>query len=223
MESALLVLAVMLGLVGGTVWYSTQMKKNYLHELEKGLELQKFSMTGSMGEAHVEAVWKGSRVWIDALRTAPAMPSAIHYRMEHRSSFTAEIRPGQGLAEEVAARAKAAGPKEEETFRPWRAKLTDEEQALIAQRSGDDSATAVTAAGTKERFRISSPKRDQVDQYLAQGGRSDEVARIFEQGIDMVQIGFTDVVLVKSPYSPEDMSPRVVEKRLRELKSLKID
>lgn len=222
MESLLLVAVVVLGLGVGTVWYSTQMKKNYLHELEKELELQKFVMTGSMGKAHVEAVWRGIRIWIDALPTGPSLPSAINYRMEQRSSFTAEIRPGQGLVEEVAAKAKPV-KQEEETIRPWRVKLTDEEQAVIDQRRGDPTVTTTTPSGPKERFRITSPKPDEVSRYLAQGKRSEEIARMFEEGISLITVGFTDVMVTKSPYGAVDMSPKNVEKRLRELKALRIE
>lgn len=220
MESVLLVLVLGLGLAGGAVWYSTQMKKNYLHELEKELELQKFVMTGSMGKAHVEAVWRGTRIWIDALPSGPGMPSSINYRMEHRSNFTAEIRPGQGLADEVAAKTVV---KEEEVFRPWRVKLTDEEQQVINERRGDPNVTTATPAGPKERFRITSPKPEQVTTYLGHSTRSNDIAKMFEEGVVMVQVGFTDVVISKSPYGSADMTPKVVEKRLRELKALKVE
>lgn len=217
MEVVILAVVMLAGLGVFSVWYSTQMKKNYLHELEKELELQKFSLTGSMGGATVEATWKGSRIWIEALPSGPNLPSCIQYKMEHRSTFTAEIRPGAGLQEEISAKPEA---REEETLRPWRAKLTEEEQALIAQRRGD--LTAVDT-GPKERFRVSSPKPNEVSQYLAQGSRNADIADAFKSGVSMVQVGFTDVVLVKSPYNANDMTPKVVENYLRLLKGLRVE
>jgi len=166
----------------------------------------------------VTGVWRGTRIWVEALPSGPSLPSAIHYRMEHRSSFTADIRPGAGLAEEIRSRTKSA-TQEEDTARPWRARLTEEEQAIIDQRRGVVSGEAVP----KERFRVSSPKADQVGQYLAQGTRAQDIATLFAEGVAMVQVGFTEVALVKSPYGAVDMTPKVVESRLRLLKSLRVE
>ncbi len=218
MEMHLTILAVLLGVAGASVWYSTQMKKNYLFELERGLDLQRFELTGGLGKATVTGVWRGNRIWVEALPSGPSLPSAIHYRMEHRSSFTADIRPGAGLAEEIRLRSQAK-VQEDETLRPWRARLTEEEQAIIDQRRGG----AREESAPKERFRVSSPKPDQVTQYLAQDTRSQDIAALFAEGVAMVQVGFTEVVLVKSPYGAADMTPKVVESRLRLLKSLRVE
>ena len=217
----LTILAVLLGVAGASVWYSTQMKKNYLHELEKGLELQKFEMSGSMGKALVQGVWKGQRIGVEALPSGPGMPSAIHYKMEHRSSFTAEIRPGSALLEEMSAAGKTQAKEEEETFRPWRARLTDEEQAVLAQRHGEPAAKL--EEGPRERLRISSPKPDLVNQHLAQGSRHADLVRLFKEGFILVQVDYAEVVLVKSPYDARDMGPKIVESRFRTLKTLLVD
>ncbi len=220
MGTSLIVLAVVATFAAASVWYSTQMKKNYLCELEKEVEIQKFRLTGGLGSATVEGVWRGLRIWIEALPSGPAMPSAIHYKMEHRSTFTADIRPGAGLEEEMRGKAHP-GPKEEsDTARPWRARLTEEEQAIIDQRRGG---ATVVQEGPKERLKISSPKPDQVTQYLAQGTRNDDVVRLFKQGFVLAQIGFTEVVLVKSPYAALDMTPKVVEARLKMLRSMLVE
>jgi len=218
LEIHLTVLAVLLGVAAASVWYSTQMKKNYLFELEQGLDLQRFELTGGLGKATVSGVWRGTRIWVEALPSGPSLPSAIHYRMEHRSSFTADIRPGAGLAEEIRNRARPKA-EEDDTARPWRARLTEEEQAIIDQRRGVVSGEAVP----KERFRVSSPKADQVGQYLAQGTRAQDIAALFAEGIAMVSVGFTEVALVKSPYAAVDMTPKVVESRLRLLRTLRVE
>ncbi len=220
MSTSLVVMAVVAGVGAASVWYSTQMKKNYLCELEREVDIQKFNLAGGMGSATVEGVWKGMRIWIEALPSGPAMPSAIHYKMEHRSSFTADIRPGAGLVEDMRGKTKSTSQEDGETLRPWRARLTEEEQAIIDQRHG---VGPVVAEGPKERLRISSPKPDQVSQYLGQGSRNEDVTNLFKQGFTLVQIGFTDVVMVKSPYGAVDMTPKVVESRLKTLRSLLVE
>ncbi len=220
MSTSLAVMALVAGVGAASVWYSTQMKKNYLCELEKEVDIQKFIMSGGLGSATVEGVWRSARIWIEALPSGPALPSAIHYKMEHRSSFTADIRPGAGLEEEM--KSKVRGPVQEDgdSARPWRARLTEEEQAIIDQRHG---VAPVVQEGPKERLRISSPKPDQVSQYLAQGTRNQDVTNLFKQGFTLVQIGFTEVVMVKSPYGAVDMTPKVVESRLKTLRSLLVE
>jgi len=217
-EMHLVIVAVLLGIAGVSVWYSTQMKKANLCELEHGLDLQRFELTGGLGKATVTGVWRGTRIWVEALPSGPSLPSAIHYRMEHRSGFTADIRPGAGLAEEFRSRARSA-TKEEDTARPWRARLTEEEQAIIDQRRGATAGEAVP----KERFRVSSPKADLVGQYLAEGTRAQDIADLFAEGIAMVSVGYTEVALVKSPYGAVDMTPKVVESRLKCLKGLRVE
>ncbi|MGI5844781.1 MAG: hypothetical protein ACOX9B_11450 [Candidatus Xenobium sp.] len=219
MEMHLIILALLFGGAGFSVWYSTQMKKANLCELERKLDLQRFELTGGLGKATAAGVWKGTRIWVEALPSGPSLPSAIHYRMEHRSNFTADIRPGPGLAEEVRNRASPATQEEKDTARPWRARLTEEEQAIIDQRRS----AATEEAIPKERFRVSSPKADLVAQYLAEGKRSQDIAELFAEGMTLVSVGFTEVTLVKSPYGAVDMTPKVVESRLKTLRDLRVE
>jgi hypothetical protein len=39
----------------------------------------------------------------------------------------------------------------------------------------------------------------------------------------MVSVGYTEVALVKSPYGAVDMTPKVVESRLKCLKGLRVE
>lgn len=219
MNGLLLVLALGIGVGAVSVWYSSQMKKNYLHDLERNLEIQQFRMTGGMGSAAVEGVWKGCRIGIEALPSGPSLPSAIHYKMEHRSSFTAEIQPGNLLFQELRDQA-APKVKEPETLRPWRARLTEEEQAILDERRGGASEAAQVS---RERLRISSPKPELVNQYLAQGTREQDVTTLFKQGFAKIQVDYGEVVLVKSPYTSVDMTPKVVERCLKSLKGLRVE
>lgn len=210
MDAFLLVLALLGGLGGAAVWYSTQMKKNYLVELEKALPLEEFEMTGSMGKALVEGRWKGRRVSIEAQPSGPGLPSSITYRIQGRSTFTADIKPGEGLAEHLSSR--EGERREEPTFRPWRVQLTAEEEALIKSRAGQEAETP------KERFRVVSPKPEETARLLGQPDRAEAVTSLFSAGVGLVQVGFGEVVAVKSPYTVEDLQPRQVSRVLQGLR-----
>lgn len=195
----------------GCIVMLSQIKKGCLSELEKALNLKDFVMKGFLGEAKLNAVWKDMPFSIEALPQFTIKPSDIKYSVNYNSGYLATITAGAGLQSGGAAKKVS----EEETARPWRAKLTAEEQRIISSRHGSSETEK-----SVDKFNIVSNKPDEVSRFLKNEKRVEAVENLLKSGITAVRIDVDKIVAVKTGYSNSDMAPKQVEKYLTELKKL---
>lgn len=221
MVTVLVITGMLAGLAAAGILYSTQIKKSYLLELEKDLGISQFNLNAGLGKASISGVWKGCRIVIEAHPSGPSLPSCITYRMDQHSSFTAMIQPGQGVADDIKAKEnKDKQEQDEKAVRPWRVKLTKEEQELIDQRRGGTSEEMPLAA--REKLSISSPKPEQLKEYLAKDGHGDLLVDLFNKGVVSVEIDFAEIIMIRTPYTMADLAPKVVEDQLKKLRDLRV-
>lgn len=229
MSSVLFVTLILVGLALAAGFLSSQMKKNWFGELERKLDIADFEVEGFWGRAYCSFVWKGYRVAVEALPVGPGLPSTLTVKMmQANCGFTADIEPGPGLRRNLE---KQAGKqeKEEEAFRPWRARLTEEEKEAIRARGGVPEEGAIQAGewprqpGDEQLFKVVSPNADRATAYLGDPRRREALEALFRDGFGLVQIGFADISAVKSAYKARDMHVPSVEGALLSLRALRPD
>lgn len=219
MDSLIVYGTLIITVVVGLYLFKLQMLKGYMVDIGKDLGMLKYDYKSDLGSAKVVAkgVFKNTQITLDAFLVGPGMPNKLVMSAQHRSTFAAVISPGIGLAiekQEAAAAKKAEETKDD--FKPWRPKLTKEEQQVIDSRrkggTNDDT--------PKEKFHISSIKMDEVNKFLAEGDRSQVIAGLFDKGIQEIRITFTDVAMDKIPYDETDFNAHKLEAYLNDLKKL---
>jgi hypothetical protein len=224
MEAFLVILGIFgaLGVASGFV--ASQIKKGYLLELPEKAGVSDHQVEGMWGRACLTGKWKDRRIQVEALATGPGMPGSVSYRLDARFSFNADIRPGELMLEkmkkpEPKGAQSAASPQE--SFKPWRAKLTAEEEAEIRRRHGEEPQAAPAAKAEPQLFHITSPTPDEVANFLKDPKKTAALEDLFKEGIGAVCIHLGDVTAIKSPYtSKDDLEVSAVEKRLSKLKIL---
>lgn len=187
-------------------------KKGYLSELEKALNLKNFQLGGFLGDAKLKATWKDVPFTIEAKPQFSLKPAPIKYSMEYNFGYIATITPGPGLNRSSAAVKKSG---EEDTARPWRVKLTEEEQKIIDSRRGGAETEA-----TLDKFNVVANQTDGISRFLKDEKHAEAVEALLKAGITSVRIDVDKVEAVKTGYSNSDMMPKQVEKYLTELKKL---
>ncbi|MBQ7567197.1 hypothetical protein IJT17_00150 [bacterium] len=193
----------------------SQTKKGYLSELESALDLKDFKLQGNFGEAKVTALWKDVPFSIVAFPQFTTKPSDISYSMPYRFGFTAKIAAGPGLNADPAAAKKKSDDEEE--LRPWRVRLTAEEQKIIDARRGD---TGEATEMPMDKFTITANRADGVTKFLKNEEHSKAAEELLKAGISEIQINMEEIVAIKHGYDNNDMMPKQVETYLKALKSL---
>lgn len=208
---------IILGIFG-SVGYTMLMKKSYLLELQKPLDIKEFQLNYGFGKVSVVGKWKSVPIEITAEPRMSAEPARVVYTLTQQSPFTALIKPGTGfMTKEAAAQKKKSA--EEDTARPWRVKLTEEEQAVIDKRRSD-TGVGVTTQAPKEKYDITSPKAEDVSKYMAESSVCEALDGLFQAGFASVRIDHLQLVAVKAPYVVSDIAPRAVEQHLKLLRDL---
>ena len=192
---------------------SSQTKKGYLSELEKALGLKDFKMSGFLGDAQLSATWKEIPITIVVRPHLLTKQAPIQYVMNHRFGFAANITAGEGLKNGGAAAAKKT--VEDDTARPWRVKLTEEEQKIIEARRG-----GAEAERELNKFNITASAVDVVSKFMKNAEHAKAVEDLLRAGISEVIIDMDKVIAVKKGYSNNDMTHKQVETFLNGLKEL---
>ena len=187
-------------------------KKGYLSELEKALGLKDFQLGGFLGEAKLSASWKDVPFTIEARPQFSLKPASIKYGMKYNYGFSAVITPGPGLYSKSTAVKKNEA---EETARPWRAKLTAEEQKIIDSRRGGAETEVVL-----DKFNVTASQPDGITRFLKNETHAQAVEALLKAGITSVIIDVDKIEAVKTGYSNSDMMSKQVEKYLAELRKL---
>lgn len=199
----------------GVVVMNNMTRKGYLNELEAGLELKEFKLDLSWGQVVVNAIWKGMPFQINAHSRMMVQLTVITYATDHRFDFSGNITPGPGLlAPSAGAQVKKAS--EEEALRPWRVKLTAEEQKIIDERRGSEAPAEVSL----NKFVVRSNKADVTAKYVQNREHSEALEALFKEGVSEVRFSAQGLVLVKNSYDNNDMLPKRVEKYLSKMKAL---
>ncbi len=215
--NVLVVIVVFMLLFVGAAVITSQTKKGYLRDLEKELGITQFNLAGNLGNAKMTGVWKGCYASLEVKPRIPGTPSDYKLSMARRGNFTAIITPGVGLA--TAAEDPKAKAEEEQAVRPWRVKLTDEEQKIIDQRN-NGLTEATTGADGAQKFNVSSNKTDEVVKFLKSEEHSKALETLFHYGFCKVEISMSEIIATKLPYVNDDMMSKKVESYLKEMKAL---
>jgi hypothetical protein len=220
MSGGMLLLLFFLAFGAAGVWYTSQVKKNYLGELEEYLTLQNFSMKGLGGYVILRGEWRDKKISIEL---QPFMfnrkPAYMLVSIANPHGFNMVVRPGELITKQ-----KQVAAGEEETFRPWRnPRLTDEEKQFIAQRSGTvaPEAPAVKPADP-QRFLVNSDNPSQAGSFLAKEERAKLIESLFvNSNFEFLRIDSQGITGAKCPYSIRgDLDKTAVKKYLDALSKI---
>ena len=211
---AYIVAIVVLFLVGLVVMNDLT-KKGYFKELESVLELKEFQLQTSGGKAVAVASWKSMKFQIVANYKMLVRQADINFIAEHRFDFSANITPGPALSTAQAG-TKVKKGDDEATARPWRVKLTAEEQKIIDERRGTETPVEVPL----DKFVVRSNKADVSAKFLQSAEHSEALEALFKEGISEVRFSNQGLTVVKSSFDNSDLLPKQVEKYLTRMKAL---
>ncbi len=215
--NVLVVIGVFILLFAGAAVITSQTKMGYLRDLEKELGIAQFKLTGNLGNAKMTGVWKSCDASLEVKPRIPGTPSDYKMSMVRRGNFAAIITPGVGLS--TSKEDPKAKESEEQAVRPWRVKLTDEEQKIIDQRNNGLTEATIGSDGA-QKFNVSSNKTDEVVKFLRNEEHSKALEDLFHNGFSKVEISMSEIVATKMPYYNDDMMPKKVESYLKAMKAL---
>ncbi len=196
---------------------STLLKKSNLEVLEKPLDIKQCEMKGVFGKVTFSGVWKRRNIEIVAGTSLPLRPCSLAIKMAHASSFPVEIKPGTGfVAKKEPVKLTPREEKEEkEAVRPWRVKLTAEEQALIDKRR---EGKADGNQESPDKYAVVSVKPEEASQYIE--SRTEAIDALFSAGFNAIYVELEAVRLVQESYDLKNISPAAVTKLLENMVKL---
>ena len=211
------IVGLILFAVVGCLFGSTMIKKSQLEVIERPLDIKQCEIKGVLGKIAVTGVWKRRNIEITAGTSLPFRPCAFAVKMAHSSTFPVEIKPGSGfVAKKEPVKLTPREEKEEkEAVRPWRVKLTAEEQALIDKRregKTDDKQDA------PDKYAVVSVKPEEASQYV--GSRSEAIDAIFSAGFNAIYVDSEAVRITHDSYDLKEITPAVVTKYLENMVQL---
>ncbi|MCR5662469.1 MAG: hypothetical protein K6G50_10170 [bacterium] len=190
------------------------MKKSDLEVIEKPLDIKQYEIKGVLGSVTVSGVWKRRKIEIIAGTSLPFRPCRLVVKMGHSSTFPVEIKPGTGfVAKNEPVKLTPREEKEEkEAVRPWRVKLTAEEQALIDKRregKADDKQEA------PDKYAVVSVKPEEASSYIE--SRTEAIDAILSAGFSAIYVEAEEVRIVHDSYDLKTITPAVVTKYLENM------
>ncbi len=210
----MVLLAFLLLLVLACFFGSTLIKKSNLEVIEKPLDIKQYEMKGVLGSVTVSGIWKRRKIEIIAGTSLPLRPCSLVVKMAHASTFPVEIKPGAGfVAKKEPVKLTPREEKEEkEAVRPWRVKLTAEEQALIDKRR---EGKADDKQESPDKYAVVSVKPEEASSYIE--SRTEAIDDILSAGFNAIYVDAEEVRIVHDAYDLKTITPAVVTKYLENM------